>query len=697
MSSPQEAALRDLAVSMARALSASNGDSPLHLAHNLGLLSETAGIDDLAPHTSAGWIGIWEPKTEDGESFYQRSRAHFTEWSKWADVERIPRKGTRKRVVFLGESVARGYFYDPQFCPAGALQSLLERVEAPGGVEVVDLARTDLDGLTLANLLSSSLALEPDLIVLFAGNNWSRAPLLLRSSLERSVASNILNTQGVAGFKALLEDKLAGLFMSRLAGPLAQLSKRVPVVLMIPEFNLADWRSDGLVDAPWLEGTANQSWLRCLLAAQEAFAAGRFEEAADRARELIAIDRGTAASGYTILADCLRRQGAWDEARQMLEKARDAHSWEMIGQAPRPLAFLQQGLRRLATQGNIKLVDLPQIFSERLGGEVPDRRLFLDYCHLSAEGIRVAMAAAAEAASPLLGGRPVSRQELADVPLGPSAEAEAEARFGAALHNAHWGQSLELVRHHCDQAVAASRKVAEAMSLYAELQCLRAPAWMCAAGERLMQVADAGPLRRFLTYYMTYHRKVLDRGLVEAICSTLEEVGMPIRERITALLCQERGVAPGQPVDLISSYFRTSWINRDWMWTQSFYHRIHSPVSELSFVCDGSGPIELEIVCRRLVDPGAEDETCALSVNGALVVSFSPTAAWQTWRFSLSPDMLERGANRVEIRWPLRTIPGEEGIRQVARDIEEGTNYYMLTPVFAEIHSFTAAAPALRG
>jgi hypothetical protein len=44
----------------------------------------------------------------------------------------------------IGESVARGYLYDPQFTPAMALEAILQAQLGHNAVEVIDLARTDL-------------------------------------------------------------------------------------------------------------------------------------------------------------------------------------------------------------------------------------------------------------------------------------------------------------------------------------------------------------------------------------------------------------------------------------------------------------------------------------------------------------------------------------------------------------------------
>jgi hypothetical protein len=684
----RESALKSLANATALALT-QDGDA-FRLLHRLGLVTAASG-DTLPPAAAKpGWIGIWEPRSENGASCFQRSRERASEWTSWADRERLEPKGEKKRVVLVGESVARGYFYDPRITPAQVLETLLHRAEVPGGVEVVDLAKNDLDGLSVGPLLASALALQPDLFVLFVGNNWAQAPNLVRGGIERGAAATVLREQGVAGYKAYLEEKLVGLFDERLAGNLAALSARVPVVILVPEFNLGDWRFDGPADAPWLPGDGNRRWLESFFAARQALAAGRLGEAEERARQMIDLDRGTASAGFTVLADCRRRQGDEAGSRELLERARDAHSWEITAQPPRPLTVVQQALRRTAGRGRVTVVDLPRVFEDWLGG-LPDRRLFLDYCHLNADGIRLAMAAAAAAIAPLIGGRKVDHRELAALPIAPPPEVEAEARFAAAVHNAHWGQPFAIVHHHCARAIAVSRRVSEAMSQFLELQARRAPAWMCAAGEKLAMGALAGPLRRYFHVYMVYSQgKFLDVLLLEAISAALEEAGIAARERLASLRRQEQGVTAARPADLLSSYYRIAWTSRDWMRTGAFYHRAHSPVSEFSFVCAAAAPVTLQLVCRR---PAGGDESCAVLVNGSQVASLALTGAWMTHRILVPAESLKAGVNALEIRWPLGTRPGEAGIENAARDLEAGLPYSLL-PTFAEIDSLAVSVAA---
>jgi hypothetical protein len=156
-------ALQPLTRRLAELLASDNGTLILAQLQKLTFAANRKPISRQVGNTLR--IGIWDAVPVEGGSIeFARSADLATDWRYWADVERIPPKNGR-RVVLVGESVARGYLFDPAITFAGMLEAAL-------GVEVVDLARTDLTAIELPALFEALPALEPDAVVLFAGNNW---------------------------------------------------------------------------------------------------------------------------------------------------------------------------------------------------------------------------------------------------------------------------------------------------------------------------------------------------------------------------------------------------------------------------------------------------------------------------------------------------------------------------------------------
>src|SRR5260370_22050907 len=86
---------------------------------------------------------------------------------------RRPRRAARPtRICLLGESTAAGMFYRPRVTPAAILARLLGELAGPGRFQVVDLARPPPTTHELQEDTARALALDPSMLVAFAGNNW---------------------------------------------------------------------------------------------------------------------------------------------------------------------------------------------------------------------------------------------------------------------------------------------------------------------------------------------------------------------------------------------------------------------------------------------------------------------------------------------------------------------------------------------
>src|SRR5215470_6295499 len=152
MERPPES-LKSFANRVAKATASPDGARITSLLRRAGLLG-AAGEDSRTKHmayvthvdhvVNSDHIGIWERKVENGKTCFVRRMEMMHDWQQWANVGRIEAKGDKPRVVLIGESVARGYLYDPMFSSSIALQMILDTQFGKGEVEVIDLARSNL-------------------------------------------------------------------------------------------------------------------------------------------------------------------------------------------------------------------------------------------------------------------------------------------------------------------------------------------------------------------------------------------------------------------------------------------------------------------------------------------------------------------------------------------------------------------------
>lgn len=665
---------------------------------------------DVAPvATNSNRVGIWERRQENSQCHFARRMDMHHEWSLWANVGRIHPKGSKLRVLLIGESAARGYFYDPQFTPAMVLERVLQSRLGEHAVEVIDLARTGL-GMEVRELSISALLLEPDAVVIFAGNNWhgfNIAMGLLRNARsshhlgfqEISVighVDNALRERGVPGLKQFAENELAELVRQLVRDVRsAYEGKGVPLVWVIPEFNLVDWK-DPARNAPFLPEGANEEWIILRQQAEESLRNGDSNEALEMARRMIDLDESTSPTGLYILAHCSQLSGHADDARRYLESARDASVWDPSPYfLPRVYSTTQQTLRREAHEGQTRIVDLPKIFNEHLSGAIADRQLFLDYCHLTSEGIRISMAATASSLLEVLKREKVPWNLLVGDCCAPPPALDAEAAFLAAVHNAHFGQCYEVIHYHCLRAVQLSPQIAEVMLTFADAQAQHSTTPMSRSMEKIAKLASPS-IRKYL---LAHNERKLDRILLDAIVDSLRSRGIDYRNQLDQLWREKHSVARGA-VNLLDSYYCSSSLQeKETLWVSpaetvpedflSDYYKAYWMESRFMFVGEETCTTQLSITCR-LSEERPSTEIMSIHINETCVAQIAIRHKWGTWDISVMEGVVRNGINEVIVRWPMPVFPGLKPLETVAGDLLNG-----LCPeffhVFGEIHAFTVS------
>ena len=649
--------------------------------------------DPSVPPTELKQVGIWERRTENDKTVFVRRLEMIDQWHLWANLPRIEAKGQKPRVLLMGESVARGYLYDPVFTPAMALQMILNRHFGEGEIEVIDLARTNL-GYEMRELALASLQLEPDIGIIFGGNNWGVSSPTFADIAESDRA---LSSEGIAGLKHSCDEYLSTRSRRVIADIAAAYQRRgLPLVWIIPEFNLADWREPS-TNAPHLRGDLNREWLSLHAQAHRALCEGDQTAAETFARKMLEIDRGVCATSYYLLADCYRLAKDLERERDCLELARDAAAWDgSMTYTPKPNCVTQEAIREVMHECGGYTIDLPAIFKQYLDGELPDRRLFLDYCHLTTEGIQIAMAAAASWIVRLLKGVELPWSALVDDHVAPSQETEAEALLLAAFHSAHRWQSYDLVRHYCARALKSSPHVVELMLKYIALQtCNAAPPEMNELEEQIRHTGS--PLIQ--RYIMRNNDRRLDTTLLRAITDALEESGIKARDRLEQLRREEHSVR-SHDIDLLDPFYCSSagqpqeFEGLTWSTNHEgfcrHYYRAFWPHSRFVFVGEAGFAVKLCLTCR-LPQATTQERQISIEVNGKREVEFEISAQWNTWEITVPGSDIIEGVNEVVVRWPIPEFRSDQALNKAITDLcqQKAPEFY---PVFGEIHSFTASS-----
>lgn len=665
---------------LAQVLSTPDGTLALALLQKMAALQQPAPAP--APTAAEGdTVGIWR-RTRNGA--YERRPELKDEWHLWADTERLPLTAGRRRVAVLGESAARGYFFDPGTTYTGLFADCLRAVPGLDDVDVLDLARTSATMDDVRRTLYEAAALRPDGLVVFAGNNWYYPEL---GAHDRQRLAEAVRRGGFAEsrhtFHAVMVER-ARAFLADVAETARTYDIRV--TLVVPEFNLADWHTEPCLGAPVLPGSGNLAWQRLREDAEAALAAGQAKEAARLAGEMAELDGGTSVTAQRLLAAALRDEDP-EAAERALVAAKDAAVGRFLPHAPRTLTAVQDELRAGAAAHGFALVDLPALLREAAGGRAPGREFFLDYCHFTYEGLALVAAGTAAALSPLLTGtaHSVDAAALRATLVAPSTERQAAAHFLAAIHNAHIGQPTELVDSLLERALTLDEGTAHHLVDYLDYQSRVAPNWVCEAFARSARVPE---LARYLEVGDPGSSvKLADHALRQSMLDLLATRGLADPAVYRERLITEHA---GPETDLLSD------ANRAPTWRES----ADSPVQRHSYVTapdPGSDswlvlarPTEVELaLTARLPEGEPAQAEASVRINGAEAGSVPLGAGWRTVRLTVPAGLWQAGLNHVEIRWPLRALPGDRLLSAAAEALERGETPCSL-PEYAHLYAFTA-------
>jgi hypothetical protein len=748
------------------------------------------GIPRPAPDAAAGARGsgsavrlprpitIWQPRGEGAELVFVRPEPlplgdHFA-----ARREiRAKRAPLPLRVCLFGESAAAGYLYAPHLTPAGVLEAQLRAVAGDGAAEVVDLARTNETLGSLVATVESAVQIQPDVLVVFAGNNWNLLETPEVSPYAPSVAARQRFAEawregGPAGPVALAAGRLreiAGAACERIA--LIARAVGVPVILVVPEVSLAGWESrqplawlpggdQGKPDRPRrprpLRRSAVATWHRLLAHGRRRLERGAWTAAARTAEAMLDLDGGGNPTSWRLLARA--RMGAGDE-RAAAGAARaeiDAAAYPTLAflGAPQATSLAMDLLRQAARRHGFACVDLPEVFAEHTGSPLPGRRLFLDYCHLTAEGIEVAMAAVAcqvlrlagmetdaggtglaaggkaAVAAGELGWRELLRRLP---PLRVPANVEAVARLGAAVHGSHRllavGAKGSFLEAWCDAALDASPGIESAMLDLVAARAAPLPAVLTAAQGRNLDSQH----RLGLPHGWRWDH--VDAEVIEAIVASLEHYGRAAaRAEADALLIARRGIRAAGTDLLDPPYYLWEPLERFYPDVMSFEDlprpaTLRSPWPETAFclICGGEDDVTLEITARLPLPPsptpgvpfqpedssrppaapqgGFEDpgprsrsEPAAahrrgilrLFVNGSPAGTLPLRESWSRPVVRLPRHLLRPGRNRLTLLWPAPATPGDVAVAAALARLDEGIAADF-HPVFGELYSVVAS------
>lgn len=597
----------------------------------------------------------------------------------------------QRRVCLIGESAAAGFYLAPWLTPAKVLSEQLSRF-AP--FEVIDQARP---GMLLDELVQTTIeALEtsPDLLVVFAGNNWiglgPRPHLYADRYLEafQDFADSIRQF-GVGGLRRLGDERMrsrARRAVDRVAALAAPAG--VPVIFVVPAVNLLDFES--LHPVPWLPGDGVDRWYALYAQVLTSLAGKGGGKAVATAREMIALDGGECATSHRLLATALLAEGRSKEAYIPLQAHLDTSCWdERFGRGSSAPTVVCRELLAGCRRHGLTAVNLASHFAQLTGSPLTDRRLFLDHCHLTAEGIQAGMAAVAVEVLRLCGLEAPDWQCLAKAEAtGMPREVAGLSKLHAGLYNAHMnrpatGGQPPLAEALFGEALDEIPALSETMRDYIEAMTAPGRAFLTAACAR--NQVSSYPLQP-----LAWLPSDLGIDALEPMCRALESHGLPIGDYLDRRLLEHHAVDKGG-LDIALPKYRErdagasiSYVLRQ---PAPTIFRAHWPTSVFYLVTNGSWDLRVNLSLRL---PASRAVTgygsVKVSLNGGSVGDVRVGGTWTGYDLKLERSQLRPGLNRLSLSWPGLGSVGNQALQTAIHRLRQGLPADVY-PVFGEVFS----------
>ena len=623
-----------------------------------------------------------------------------------------PKKEGALRVCLFGESMAAGFPLSPAYSPAIALQDMLQGAVGSRAVEVIDVAMANMGPSEQLRVAEAARQIAPDVFVFMGGNNWHYG---LSVEPTASPAARVQYAQAVrAGGSAQLAstfcDELTNRarVMVQVLVAAARTVQAMPVVV-IPPVNHA-W--ERRTPPPWLGQQRTARWFEALAVGEQALAVGDAEAALVASSTMKRLEGDSALTGVPegLAKKAHLAAGRLPEARDAAMAAVCAANWHNVAWAlPQVPSFVADVVRAECAALGCACIDLEAVFAEHTGSPFLDFRMFFDQCHLSVEGLRVAMA---EVAATIIATVPdvpdvtgsgteqgERRQALLDGAPPPTSMTVGSAWFQAA----HWMSQfapvpdpavLEAGLVTCLQrAVDADDHFRTVMLDALGLKNAAIAPSLQAAFPAAVRVPGLGGVlsssrlngcwvNALLATCRAHHVDGIDDGSDDVIGAVIGDV---IASHDRAL---RRGVDLSHPAHADWFWERTPLAAHDPNERQGTpYFRAAWPESAFSFFCAGDEDVAVDLVARA-PSVGAVEVFINDVAVGSLTLA-TPSTTWQRWRGTLPARNLVRGVNRVRLRWPTLDVDDDVAIADASRLLALGIDADLF-PVFGEVYSFRA-------
>jgi hypothetical protein len=259
------------------------------------------------------------------------------------------------------------------------------------------------------------------------------------------------------------------------------------------------------------------------------------------------------------------------------------------------------------------VIDLSDTFKTHLKGKIPGREMFLDYCHFTIEGIQVVAEAIAVKILTFFTGKAAELNSSARS-IKASPETTAMGHLFAAIHNAHWGQSQEILNYHCLLAAKFSSETHRIMIYYIDMISRNTSNTLCKSFQKLL---DFNKMDKYVHALIPpKNLKSMEVALVEAMVRALKYAGIEAGPYANDIRQTEHSVNDRKINLLMSHYHSTSY--DEYEGTKKVFFQARDTSSRFIIIAKKDTEILAEVTWRIPEAAGPQSEVI-LYVNDTVV------------------------------------------------------------------------------
>lgn len=649
-------------------------------------------------------IGTWHPAQDGDEIIFRRKeQADSVFWESTLEQISLKKKGFDKRVCVIGESAAAGMFFTPYITPSKVLDHYL-KTDKLYSWEVLDLTRNCMNAGALVETCKYSLRLEPDYMVIIAGNNWfsdimieHNGPLSRRREYAAALEKGGIG-EVVQRYKLKVRE-LSKIIMSEIEKLASE--SRTEFIFAIPALNYSGW--ERRIPCNWNSNGTTMKWYEYFKIATESLDNEDYEKALSAGRKMVEIDGGQNSTSNCILKKCFLALGEEELAyKHSILECDNSLLFDEITSFPAVPSYV----RKEYGCGNsscphIHFLDFEKVLGEYYGSRVLGSEVFVDYCHLNPEGFHISMAPIAQLM--LQSGKKEDGEWISLAKHTPVTKVEpmamAVSYFCAALYNSHLNRSVsdyydvKKYSAYFQKAIDCDKSIIELMILYVKgRSCDKGLGFsLSKAGQKLFELMNSP-----LDFPVAQEAPGVDALTIASICSTLEHNGCDIEKLLGDYLYPyiqllKDGVDLTEPayVEWINSHVKMSMDSENGTRRRLPYYKSWWPSSFFSLVADGEDGLLVELTCRLpLKEPVLNQGNVRVTINGQEVMALDVGTVWCKHQFKIPSRMVKRGFNRISIKWPVIEQNEDFKRTELCKNYWKGLKVDFF-PVLGEVHSFT--------